>query len=147
MVMDQKVSYRLVVLDPWDNINHNIGIDFYLPHILPLGSKIGLSEEQITELEGAILESRILPAFIDNIIPHVESDTNIDLKSITDSRIFKNYVGTIDEDKPFYLDFVHGWLWIAEYEYESHSNTIFICVTNDYQKYLQTEKECDSSSK
>lgn len=136
-------EYNLVIVTESDYPVASIKIN--LPIVLPIGSKIGLTDTQEDLLTDKILQSNFLGYFKDFIFSNSNSDINgIDdsiIKNATDVRVIQSLTGRlltkseVTDNKDWYLDCLGGWLWIVGYEYDFGQNEINILITHDYEMY------------
>jgi hypothetical protein len=139
-----KQEYNLVIVTESDFPVASIKIN--LPIVLPVGSKIGLTDTQENLLTDKILQSNFLGLFKDWIYSFSDNDNDI-IKNAKDVRVIQSLTGRllsnseVTDNKDWYLDCLGGWLWIVGYEYDFEKNEINILTTQDPKTYEDFNKK------
>jgi hypothetical protein len=139
-----KQEYNLVIVTESDFPVASIKIN--LPIVLPIGSKIGLTDTQENLLTDKILQSNFLGMFKNWIYSFSDNDSDI-IKNAKDVRVIQSLTGRllsnseVTDNKDWYLDCLGGWLWIVGYEYDFEKNEINILTTQDPKTYEDLNKK------
>lgn len=137
-------EYNLVIVTPHYYFAPVTSIKINLPILLPIGTRIELTEKQEKLLTDKILQSPYLNKF--KLFISGNGNNNIDIiNNATNDEVIRNLTGVllhdseqeiiISDNKDFFLDCFSDGLWIIGYEFYVQDNEINILTTQDYDTY------------